>query len=111
MSKRPYIGELDTLVTVYHIDPGVKTSTGETEKTPVKIGSIQAKRQDNGGNETENDKIFYLQNRFYTIRYVPEIWLKGQEMFVRDTDGDYQIYSIELIGRNEFLKLKTSKIE
>ncbi len=111
MSKRPYIGELDHRVVIFHIDPNVKTSTGETVKELVEIGAISAKREDNGGNETEDEKVFYLQNRVYTIRYVPSVHIRGEEMFIRDTDGDYQIYSIEVIGRNEFLKLKTTKRE
>lgn len=111
MSKRPYIGELDHRITIFHIDPDAKTSTGETIKEEIEIGEISAKREDNGGNETEDEKIFYLQNRVYTIRYVQCIHLNGEEMFVRDNDGDYQIYSVEVIGRNEFLKIKTTKRE
>jgi len=111
MTKKPFIGELSHKVVIFHIDPNLKTSTGETTKEPVEIGEIQSKREDNGGSESEDEKVFYFQKRIYTIRYVPQVHLKGEEMFVRDEDGDYQIYSVELIGRKEFLKLKTTKRE
>ena len=111
MSDKVYIGQLNQRVEIWHIDPTNKSLTGETTKTPVLIGPIQSLRKDGGANETQEDKIFYLQNRTYTIRFVEIVFKKGEEMFVRDEDGDYQIYGIELIGKKEFLKLKTNKRE
>ena len=49
--------------------------------------------------------------RDYTIRYVTEVMQDGEEMFIRDVDGDYNIYSIEQIGRKEYLTLKALKRE
>jgi len=106
-----FAGMLNHRIEIYLNKAGISSATGETAKSDELVGPISCMLEDGGGNENEDGKIYYLSSRVYTIRFVEDVWKKGEQMFVRDQDGDYEIYSVELIGKKEFLKLKTSKRE
>jgi len=105
-----FIGQLDRRVGIYHLQPQ-KTSTGEVSNTPVLLKETWAKAVDRSGNEIEEGKIFLYAVRNYTIRFDASVFADGEKMFIRDADGDYYITAIELVGRRNYLTLKTVKRE
>jgi head-tail adaptor len=110
MGKLIYIGDMDRKVGVYQYTD-VKTTTGETAKTEVLLKNTWAKAEEVSSSESEEEKVYLINVRNYTIRYNETIYQSGQEMFIRDLDGDYNVIGVQLQGRKAFLKLKCLKRE
>lgn len=106
-----YIGQLDTRIEIFLSSNAVASSTGETQKNDVSVGECQARVEDNGGEEEEDGKIYYSASKTFVTRYIQEVQEDGERMFVRLNGKDYDIYSVEVVGRNRFLKLKATKRE
>ena len=111
MTNTPKIGQLNHPVILKKITM-VTTSTGEETKTEVEFKNpLWSQLDDVSGNESEDGKVISLNVRKYIIRYNEEIATEGEKMIVTDYDGDYNIHSIALIGRKNYLMLKCSKRE
>ena len=110
MKNTAFIGQLDRRVEIYRMQPQ-KSSTGEVINTPVLLKQTWAKADDRAGREIEEGKLYLYANRNYTIRFDPEVFRDGEKMFVRDADGDFYITAIEMLGRRNYLTLKTLKRE
>ena len=110
MKSRAFIGQLDRRIEIYKMQPQ-KTSTGEVVNTPILHKATWARADDKAGRELEEGKLFLYAIRNYTIRFDAEVMANGEKMFIRDLDGDYYITAIDLIGRREYITLKTLKRE
>jgi len=111
MANSVKIGQLNRAVILKKITT-VVSSTGEETKTEVEFKNpLWAQLDDVTGNESEDGKVISLNVRKYTIRYNDEIATEGEKMVITDFDGTYNIHSIALIGRKDYLTLKCSKRE
>ena len=110
MEKHVKIGKLDRKVAIYQKQV-TKTSTGATTVVEVLFKECFSQAEDKSGKEEEEGKIYLLAIRDYTIRYDATIAQQGEQMFVKDFDGDYHIASVEHIGRRNYLRLKAIKRE
>ena len=110
MKKNVKIGRLDRKVAIYQKQQ-TKTSTGATTVVEVLYKNCFSQAEDKSGKEEEEGKIYLLAIRDYTIRYDETIAQQGEEMLVKDYDGDFHIASIEHIGRRNYLRLKAIKRE
>lgn len=110
MSDGVYIGQLDHRAAIYEYQ-NTKTSTGEDAQVEVPYKNAWCKIDDAGAKEVEDGKISLYAVRKYTIRYDENIMQRGEEMFIKETDGDYRVTSIQLIGRKNYMVLKTLKRE
>ena len=111
MNENVLIGELDSVVELIRFTTTQSVISGQTEKTPVSLGVIHTKREVNTGSEDEEGKIRFLDVRTYTMRFVPEVYEDRANVIIRDDEGDFDIYSIELLGRRRWMILKCSKRE
>ena len=110
MKKDITIGQLDRKINIYETTK-VKSSTGEYIETEVLYKSAWAKSDDKTSDEDEEGKIWLYASRDYTIRYDENIVQRGEQMLIRDFDGDYNVTGILLIGRKHYVLLKTIKRE
>ena len=111
MADKINIGSLDVRISIYKKEVSSTTTTGETIKADVLLKETWASRYDKSSNEEEEGKIYLVAVREYVIRYNSEIVQDGETMFIRDVDGDYNIYGIEQIGRKDYLRLNAVKRE
>ena len=110
MNKQPEIGTLDRKINIYETTK-VKSSTGEYIETEVLYKNTWAKSDDKTSDEEEEGKIWLYASRNYTIRYDENIVQRGEQMLIRDFDGDFNVTGILLIGRKHYVLLKTIKRE
>lgn len=110
MSKEITIGQLDRKINIYE-NTKVKSSSGEYIDTEILYKNCWAQSVDKTSNEEEEGKIWLYASRNYRIRYDANIVQRGELMLVRDDDGDYNVTGIELIGRKNYIILKTIKRE
>jgi hypothetical protein len=104
------IGQLDRRVSFYRYST-TKSTTGETVKAESLYKETWAGASDMSNNENEEGKIYLVSIRNYTTRFDTTILTEGEEMFIRDADGDYYVTGIEHYGRQSYLILKTVKRE
>lgn len=110
MKKIVHIGKLDRRITIFKKQT-TKTATGESLVEDVVHQECWAKAEDRSSKEEEEGKIYLLSVRDYTIRYNAETAQSGEEMFIRDYDGDFHIAGVQHIGRKSYLKLNSVKRE
>ncbi len=104
------IGQLCDWIEVFETT-STKSPTGQSNKTDVLFKRCWAMTNDNDSNEKDGDKVFLFNVRKYTIRFDPVMYERGEQMFINDIDGKYNITGIKQIGRKDFLELKTLKRE
>lgn len=104
MDKKPFIGQLDRLVSIIEIT-NVLNSINESKPTEEVVFSPYAKMEDVSGGEQEEGKVIHLVDRKYTIRYRAEIATKGHEMLLDDNGEKFKIKHVKQIGRKSFLEL------
>lgn len=110
MIKQINIGQLDRKVNIYETTK-VKSSSGEYVETEVLFKNCWVKSEDKSAKEEEDGKIWLYAIRNYTIRYDFNVVLRGEQMYIRDIDGDYYVTGIIEEGRKKYLILKTMKRE
>lgn len=114
MNKSHYIhvGQLNRKVSLFK-NLSTKTNTGEATQEDELVKEVMyAKREDFQGSEDDQQgRVIGLGVVSYTVRFGSDLALNGQQYFIRDFDGDYQINSVELTGqqRDRFLKLKCAR--
>ncbi|HET8885232.1 MAG TPA: head-tail adaptor protein [Salinimicrobium sp.] len=87
-----------------------KQPTGERTHTVESLGKAWVERIEVSGNEDDNDgQILSLSVCRFIIRFTRDLLITGPQYFIRDEDGDYEIHSTQIIGRNRFLELKCSR--
>ena len=111
MSNKTYIGELNERVVLNEIVTTKSPTTNEKLKTEVAFKTVWGKIDDVSGNESIDGRVIALNVRKYTIRYSEEIYLKSATLLIEAIDGTYNVNSVELLGRKQFLILKCSKRE
>lgn len=104
MDKKPFIGQLDRIVSIIEIT-NVLNSIHENKPTETIVCNPYAKMEDVSGSEQEDGKIIHLVDRKYTIRYREEIATKGHEMLLNDNGEKFRIKHVKQIGRKNFLEL------
>lgn len=106
----PYAGELNARVEIYENDE-TKNSSGELIDTEVLVVTRNVKRIDGGGSEIEEGRLQAIGNRKYQMRYDNTIALKASKLFVRDFDGDWQVFGpVQILGgRNRYMQLNCRK--
>lgn len=110
MSKQITIGQLDRKINIYETTK-VKSSSGQFVETEVLYKNCWAKSEDKTSKEDEEGKLWLYAMRSYAVRYEENIMQRGEQMYIRDTDGDYYVTGIEQIGRKSYLILKAMKRE
>lgn len=110
MKNQVHIGQLDRRVGLYNKTYN-KAANGEEQATLTLYKNAWAMAEDKSASEVEAGKIYLNAIRNYTIRFDSIINTSGEEMVIRDLDGDYHIAGISHIGRKQFLTLKAVKRE
>lgn len=105
-----HAGELNRRVELFKYE-AVATETAERTRTEVSLGVKWVKRIDVSGQEEEEGRILSLSVCRFVIRFSSDLVVNGENYFLRDIDGDYQVNSVSLTGqgRNRFLELKCSR--
>lgn len=104
------IGQLDRRVQFVELMRTI-TSTGATSTVDNVVANLWAKIVDITGTEENDGKVFALAVRKYIIRYDETIAKSGERMWIIDGEDRYNIHSIALQGRKQYLILNTSKKE
>jgi len=104
------IGQLDRRIQVVALSH-TTTTTGSTSTADTVVANLWAKAIDVNGTEEEDGKVFALAVRKYVIRYNATIAASGERMWIIDGTDRYNIHSIALKGRKQYLILNTSKKE
>lgn len=105
-----HAGQLDRKVGLYKYT-NVKNNAGDTVNTETFVANLYAYRDDSQGSEDDEDgRVIGLGNAAFTIRMRRDILTDMQSYMLKDIDGMFQIYSVELTGqRKSFLTLKASR--
>lgn len=110
MSDNVYIGELNHKIKIYE-KTKVKSTTGENVETDSLLFMIWAKVEDAASSEQEDGKVMLYAQRNYTVRYHQTIIDRGEQLVIKESDGDYRIYGVARIGKKDYIKIKTIKRE
>ena len=110
MTKKTQIGTLDRRVELVSYNKA-KSTTGAPEETEVSLGVVWCKIEDVSVNEDVEGQVISLAVRKYIVRWQQFLIDDGALVYIKDTDGDYNIHGFETLGRRDYLRLKTSKRE
>ncbi len=102
-SPYPHIGSLNQQITIQSLVTAKSASSGAITKTWTTFWTGNAAINFGSGSETEkSDTTIVVQNMAFTIRYKAGIIETMRIVF----DGqNYNIQSIQLIGRKRYIKL------
>ena len=101
-------GEFDRRVELFKHSKAAQ-STAERKQTEVSLGKRWVKRIEVSGSEEVEGKVMSLSVLRYRLRFEKDVLINGESYFLRDTDGDYRVNSVSIIGRNRELELKCSR--
>jgi head-tail adaptor len=104
MDKTPFIGSLDTKITIINI-VNSRNSINVNKPKEITVAEPYANMQDISGDEEVEGKVFHLIDRKYTIRYREEIAKKGHEMLLLHDGEKFKIKHVKQIGRRNYLEL------
>ena len=105
-----HAGQLDRKVQLYKYTT-TKNDAGDTIQAETFVANLYAKRDDSPGSEDDDDgRVIGLGNAAFTIRMRKDILTDLQSYYIKDLDGLFQIYSVEITGQqHRFLTLKASR--
>jgi len=100
------IGQLDTRIALYNIAVGSDDWNHRTQSNQL-LETVWAKMTYKSGTETQTaDQRVGIDKVEFLIRY--RSGLSARDTLVRKGTDYYDVHSIEVIGRNEALKLITT---
>lgn len=109
---RVYIGSLDSRIDLITVGTTQSETGAVTGPETIFITGLAAQLvAGNSGNEEEEGKITWQDNRKYKIRYLEQVLLTGTQMIIRDNALDYDITHVAPVGRKRWLILSCTKRE
>jgi hypothetical protein len=105
MSKNPFIGQMDRLVSLVVKKP-TQSNTGAESSADIQVAEEWAFMQDVSGTEDTDGKIKHLINRTYTIRYNEDVKSKSNTLILIDDSQKYEVIHVIEIGRKKHLEIR-----
>ena len=109
--EKIHIGKMDRRIDI-NIRVKTKTDIGSETYINTNVATVWARRESIISIEDIEDKIVAVNSYNYTIRYHPDI--AGQiiqNLYITDDGQQFDIYGVDPIGRQRFLKLKATRRE
>lgn len=101
--KMTFLGQLDRKVKVTRYEVQA-TSTGSRDRIAVDLGEFWAHMRDSSGGQDVDDKVYFINNREYTIRYTVDI-KPGMVLSLTDDGVEYEVVHVVEVQRRRMLKL------